>query len=70
VGDAALTVPPRDANAIRAALEKLCSNDALCRTLGQQARARIEDHFSWEKIADQCMALFEKCKRKEVRNER
>jgi glycosyltransferase involved in cell wall biosynthesis len=68
VGDAALTVPPRDANAIRAALFKLCSNEELCRTLGKQARKRIEDHFSWGKIADQCMALFEKCMKKEVRN--
>lgn len=70
VGDASLLVPPRDAKAIRAALEKLCSNDELCLKLGQQARTRIEDHFSWGKIADQCMELFEKCKRKKVRNEK
>jgi len=53
VGDAALLVPPRDAPAIRTALQALLEDSGLCRTLGEAARARVESKFSWSVIARQ-----------------
>jgi glycosyltransferase involved in cell wall biosynthesis len=51
VGDAGITVPPRDPLALRAALRRLVAEPALCRELGRAARARLEHHFGWPAVA-------------------
>jgi glycosyltransferase involved in cell wall biosynthesis len=47
VGDAGWLVPPRDVAAIRAALSTLANDFECRRAYGAQARARVEEHFSW-----------------------
>ena len=58
VGDAALLVPSRDAAAIRSALERLLSDEPLRRRLGDAARKRLEERFSWASVADQHLTLY------------
>ena len=59
VGDTALLVPPRDPGAIRQALELLSGGAQLCRELGQRARERAEDRFSWSEMARRHQELYE-----------
>ena len=58
VGDAALLVPSRDAAAIRSALERLLSDEPLRCRLGDAARKRLEERFSWASVADQHLTLY------------
>jgi len=60
VGDAALLVKSRDAEAIREALIFLANNPERCRELGKAARQRLEEHFSWTTVAKRYIALYEK----------
>jgi glycosyltransferase involved in cell wall biosynthesis len=47
-GVTGLLVPPRDPAALRAALERLLADRALCDRLGEAARARARERYSWE----------------------
>ena len=60
VGDAALLVKSRDAEAIREALIFLANNPERCKELGKAARQRLEEHFSWTTVAERYIALYEK----------
>jgi glycosyltransferase involved in cell wall biosynthesis len=51
VGDAALLVPPKDAQAITRALRRLIEEPGLRRSLGAAARRRIEENFTWSAVA-------------------
>ena len=61
VGDAALLVEPRNPMAIREALVKLTNDEALCKTLGRQARRRFENNFSWDILISKYDDLFRRC---------
>ena len=54
-----LLVPPRDAVALRSALERLVGNSDLRRQLGAAARDRIREHFSWERFAAETVQAYE-----------
>jgi glycosyltransferase involved in cell wall biosynthesis len=58
VGDTALLVPPRDPAAIREALSRLTADPELCRQLGEAARARLEENFTWRAIARRHTAYY------------
>jgi glycosyltransferase involved in cell wall biosynthesis len=58
VGDAGILVPPHDPAAIRAAVVRLMGDDKLRLTLGQAARQRIEEHFSWHAVGRRYAALY------------
>lgn len=61
VGDTGLVVPPRDPNAMAAALERLiAAGPDGRRELGTAARCRIEHHFSLPAVVDQYEALYRK----------
>lgn len=60
VGDAALLVKPRDSRDIKEALCKLINNPDFCRELGQAARRRLENNFSWTVVARQYADLYER----------
>ena len=60
VGDAAILIEPRNPIAIREALVKLTSNYDLCKELGQAARRRLENNFSWTVIARQYLDLYKR----------
>jgi glycosyltransferase involved in cell wall biosynthesis len=59
VGDAALLVPVRDSEAIRMALERLLGDEPLRQQLGESARRRLEERFSWASVTTQHLALYE-----------
>ena len=51
VGEAGLLVPARDSKAISLALRRLIDNPELRRSLGDAARRRIEERFTWAAVA-------------------
>ena len=54
-----LLAPPKDIAAFAAAIDRLLLNPALCHTLGQAARERVETTFSWDGVAMQLGELYE-----------
>jgi glycosyltransferase involved in cell wall biosynthesis len=52
-----LFVPPNDAPAIEAAVERLMADPTLLRTLQEQGHARAQD-FSWSRIAGDIVSLY------------
>lgn len=51
-------VPPSDPAAIRAKLRLLIENPALARQLGEAARQRIVERFTWESVAQRCLDAY------------
>jgi glycosyltransferase involved in cell wall biosynthesis len=58
-GEEALLVPPRDPQALAAALRRLVDDPALRDTMGRRARARAEALFSRERVLDQLAGIWE-----------
>jgi glycosyltransferase involved in cell wall biosynthesis len=58
VGDAALLVAPKDAEAIRAALIKLAGNPDLSDQLGKDAYSRVAQNFDWPVVAEQYVQVY------------
>ncbi len=58
VGDAAILVPPRDTEAIRAALERLGRDPALVEKLGRAARERVVARFGWERVIESHLQVY------------
>lgn len=58
VADTGIVVAPGDVGAIREALRRLTGSGEECAALGAKARARVEQHFDWNVIGDQYLALF------------
>jgi glycosyltransferase involved in cell wall biosynthesis len=59
VGPAALLVPPRNAEKIRAAIEQLSAEPAFCDELGRAAQARVRGIFSWQSVTAQYLETYE-----------
>jgi len=57
-GETGLLVPPGDVVALRAALERLLGDRELRRRLGESARRRALERFSWEIVTRQTLALY------------
>jgi len=58
VGDAALLVPSRDADALRVALEKLSGDPELVGQLGRAARERVVKRFGWERVIELHLEVY------------
>ncbi len=58
VGDAALTVPVKNAQAIRTALTTLIQDEGQRTQLGQAARRRLEAQFHWPVVADRYVEVY------------
>jgi glycosyltransferase involved in cell wall biosynthesis len=54
-----LLVPPRDAGALRAALERLLADREFRSRLGAAGRERIREHFSWDRFVDETLRAYE-----------
>lgn len=57
-GETGLLVPPRDAAALRAAVDRLLADPDLRRRLGRAARERIAELCDWERIVDATLAAY------------
>lgn len=58
IGDAGLVFPEGDAEALRAALERLMHDAELRVTLGQKGRARVLAHYTQRQIAVETYAVY------------
>ena len=54
-----LLVPPGDVHALRAALQRLLGDADLRRRFGQAGRARIAEHFTWQRFGDETLRAYE-----------
>jgi len=57
VGDAAITIAPKDEDALCQAMWRLLKDDALCAVLGQKGILRAKQ-FSWEKCASDTFKIY------------
>jgi glycosyltransferase involved in cell wall biosynthesis len=57
-GETGLVVPPRDASALRDALERLLGDRELRRRLGAAGRERARCHFSWDTVTDATLEIY------------
>jgi glycosyltransferase involved in cell wall biosynthesis len=57
-GETGLLVPPRDAPALRAAVERLLADGALRERLGRAARERARERFGWESVIDRTLDVY------------
>jgi glycogen(starch) synthase len=62
-GETGVLVPPRDVDALRAALQGLLSDLELRRRLGEAARERARDAFSWERSVRLTLHAYEEALR-------
>jgi glycosyltransferase involved in cell wall biosynthesis len=53
-----LLVPPKDQHAFADAIDRILRNPAWREQLGQAARQRVEDYFSWSGVASQLSQLY------------
>jgi glycosyltransferase involved in cell wall biosynthesis len=58
-GETGMLVPPRDAEALRAALERLLADRELRARLGTAARRRAEELLAWPRVTDATLAAYE-----------
>jgi len=65
-GETGYLVPPRDPEALAGRLSLLLSDPALRRRMGHAARRRIEDHYTWERVAALAAATFSEVVREVV----
>ena len=57
-GESGLTVPPKNAEALAAALRELFADPTKAKALGQGGRKRVERDFSQEVMADRMLSLY------------
>ena len=58
-GETGLTVPPRDATALANAINDLLDDDARRRQYGRQARERVENVFTRERMLEKIQSIYE-----------
>jgi glycosyltransferase involved in cell wall biosynthesis len=57
-GHTGFVVAQNDPAAIRAALERLAGDQRMAAAMGARGRARVVERFSWDRIADACVARY------------
>lgn len=58
IGDAGLVVPEGESAALAAALGRLLTEDGLRGRLAHAGRRRVEEHYTWDRVAEQMRALY------------
>jgi glycosyltransferase involved in cell wall biosynthesis len=49
-----------DVTGLAQAIERLIHDDALCRELGQQGQAKLAAEYTWERVADKVLAVYQR----------
>ena len=57
-GRSGLLVPPNDPEAIEKAIASLAADARLWAQISDGARKRVEQHFSWDRVVDRCLAAY------------
>jgi glycosyltransferase involved in cell wall biosynthesis len=57
-GETGLLVPPRDAPALRAAVERLLADPELRERLGSAARACARERFGWDAVIEETLGVY------------
>ena len=57
-GETGVHVPPGDVRALRSALEQLLADPQLRRRMGEAARERVRERFSWDAVTDATIAAY------------
>jgi glycosyltransferase involved in cell wall biosynthesis len=58
-GQTGVLVPPHDVAALRQALLRLLADRQLRRRLGENARERVRQHFSWDRVTELTLQAYE-----------
>ena len=58
-GKNGLLVPPRDAEALSNAINRMLDSEPLRRTMGKASRKRVQAFFSLDKVADAYAAIYD-----------
>jgi glycosyltransferase involved in cell wall biosynthesis len=56
-----LLVGPGDPAGLAKAIHRLAADTELRRTMGERARQRAAEQFSWDRIANETVAIFQQC---------
>ena len=59
-GKEGILVEPGQPQQIRAALEKMLSNRTILDEMGNAGRRRIEEKYTWSKIADRYLEIYKR----------
>lgn len=59
-GVTGLHVPPRDPEAIAAALARILLDPPFRSALGRSGRKRVESHYTWERVAERTEGIYER----------
>ena len=57
-GETGVLVPPGDAAALGTQVERILDDPALAARLGQQSRAHVLAHFTWDRVARVCLDAY------------
>jgi D-inositol-3-phosphate glycosyltransferase len=57
-GETGLLVPPRDAAALREAVQRLLADRELRERLGREARARARERFGWDQVIERTLDVY------------
>jgi 1,4-alpha-glucan branching enzyme len=59
VGDAGILVEPGNSQALAETITKLLKDKELRKELEERSRKRVEGHFTWDRVADQTIEVYE-----------
>lgn len=59
VGETGFVVPPGEPGALREAVEQLLADNDARNRLGANARALVEERFTWHKTAQRCLEIYQ-----------
>jgi glycosyltransferase involved in cell wall biosynthesis len=57
-GETGFLVPPGDVLALRERIAQLMHDDGLAKRMGDNARDHVLAQFTWEKVAERCLAAY------------
>ena len=58
-GKTGLLIPPENVDALYNSLTKLLLNKKIRKAMGKSGRKNVKDHFTWDKIAEEYLRLYE-----------
>jgi glycosyltransferase involved in cell wall biosynthesis len=69
-GETGLLIPPRDAEALAGAMERLLADPAWAKAMGENARRHVETNYSLERLGREIRAIYEELLKKKFLNGR